>query len=289
MVVLPWWIYAWLTFGTIVPESGEAVRQFLMLSNKTRETLSLVSFYALIEWFPLFRETALSAFSGMVLTLYLIGKSYRQAGKYGALILFPFFLQLAFYTLYLPAFWYLTRYYYFIFALIIIAFALVVDKFIADKRQRKITSFCILAMMLIIYGSSILPFFAKPTKTPLADIGSLKGYREIAIELNNHLSPGDVVGAFQSGALGYYAPKSVRVINLDGVVNSAAEKALVNRNMKAYVDSQGMNRFADWEYSSYLFRELYGPDFPGACFNTIYRAKKQGRQNFILRIYKQQC
>ncbi len=107
--------------------------------------------------------------------------------------------------------------------------------------------------------------------------------------INKHLKPGDVVGSFQSGALGYFAPGNVRILNLDGVVNGLAAKALKSSSLKVYIDSEHMNRFADWEYAANLLQLVYGSNFPAGCFNTLYRAKNQGNQNFVLRNYRHDC
>ncbi|MBA2655657.1 MAG: glycosyltransferase family 39 protein [Tatlockia sp.] len=287
LVVLPWWIYSLKTFSSIVPESGPAVKNLLNYTYKSREYLSLSSFYALIEWFPPLKLTGHSAFLGMVLSIYLILKGSKCTGVYGYLIGIPFIWVLAFYTWYLPAFWYFTRYYYFIYALIIICISLTIS---LEKRKKfNYLYLSFIAIILAVYFIELVSFFAKPERTPDGVLGSLKGYREVVLEIHKKLKPGDVVGSFQSGALAYYAPPSVRVINLDGVVNSLAAKALKARGMKSYVDSEGMNRFADWEADANFFQSVYGGNFPRGCFNTIYRAKKQGSQNFVLRNYNPNC
>ncbi|MBA3536209.1 MAG: hypothetical protein H0T84_06330 [Tatlockia sp.] len=287
LVVIPWWFYAFKTFGTIVPESGSAIKEFITFTHKTQQFFSVASLYALIEWFPLFREAFYTAFLGILLTFYFVGRGAYRAGIYGYIVVLPLFLGLAFYTFYFPAYWYLTRYFYFIYAVILICISLVIA---AENRPKvRLVYFGFLALVLGAYLIALIPFYAKPENTSIPVLNSLKGYREIVLAINKHLNPGDVVGAFQSGALGYYAPQSVRVINLDGVVNGEAAKALKAVSMKSYVDSEQMNRFADWEYNAYFFQLVYGGIFPAGCFNTLYRAKKQGSQNFVLRNYRLKC
>lgn len=288
MVVLPWWVYAFTTFGTIIPESGNAVRQILAIGWKPDKFIPTISFYALIEWFPLFRATLLTTLLGIILTFYFVGESYYQAGKYGAIFLFSFLFQLSFYIFYFPIYWFLTRYYYFIYAIILLSLSLVLDNYAQHKKLQKIAALFFFIILISFIGYD-LNFFSKPGQTPKAVLESLKGYREIALELNEHLDPGDVVGAFQSGALSYYAPKSIRVLNLDGVVSREAAKALLNRKLQPYVNSEGMNRFADWEINSNYFQLLYGDNFPASCFNTLHRTKKQGTQHFLLRNYDSNC
>ncbi|MBA2711242.1 MAG: glycosyltransferase family 39 protein [Tatlockia sp.] len=287
IVVLPWWVYAFTTFGSIVPESGIAIKGWLNLINRSAEFNSMSSLYALIEWFPLFRENTFFAFSGIFLTFYLIGRGSYFAGIYGYLILLPLIFLFAFYTFYLPAFWFFTRYYYLIYAFIIICLSLVLTG--EPWLKNRLLYFGFLMLILGVYLINIASFFSKPEKAEDGIIGSIKGYREVALEITKHFKPGDIVGSFQSGALGFYVPKYVRIINLDGVVNKKAAEALKSYSLKSYVNSQHMNRFADWEFSSYFFQNTYGIDFPAGCFNTLFRAKSQGSQHFVLRHYQPKC
>jgi hypothetical protein len=59
--------------------------------------------------------------------------------------------------------------------------------------------------------------------------------------VREHVPVGDVVGAAQSGTLGYFRP---RVLNLDGKVNA---EALRHRGrMPAYLASRDVHWFCDW-------------------------------------------
>ena len=287
IVVLPWWIYSFKTFGSIVPESGFALKEQINLLYKSAGYLSLASLLSLIEWFPLFKASALSTVLGVFLTFYLLARGAYRAGIYGYLLIIPLFLSLVFYTFYLPVFWFFTRYYYFNYALIIICISLLVSE--EKNTQLKRVYFAALLIILVTNLSELRPLFAKPEITPDAKLDGVKGYRDIALELNKYLAPGDVVGAFQSGALAYYAKPFVRVINLDGVVNLKAAKAIKNRALKRYVDSEKMNHFADWEGNSYFFQSVYGGVFPAACFNTIHKTKNQSIHRFELHNYKPNC
>ncbi|PJE10099.1 hypothetical protein [Legionella sp.] len=287
LVVLPWWLYSFSHFATVIPESGPAIKQLVNYIHRSTSYNILASLYALIEWFPFFKCLIITVFLGIILTFYIIVKGAARAGLLGYVFVSSIALQWGFYTFYLPAFWFFTRYYYFIYSIILILLALLLD--VKKDSQSKRISLGLFLIILSAFCIYLPQFLAKPEQTKAADISSLKGYRDVALDLSTHLSPGDRVGAFQSGALSYYAPSSVRVINLDGVVNAAAAEAFKNKTMKNYVDSQQMNRFADWEYNAYLFKDRYGASFPGGCFNTIYEAQKQGNQRFTLRNYNSKC
>lgn len=287
LVVLPWWIYSYTHFSTVIPESGPAIKQLVNYIHRSTQFNTLASLYSLIEWFPFFKCFALTSCLGIIITFYIIAKGACRAGAIAYIFVSSIALQWVFYTFYLPAFWFFTRYYYFIYSIILILLALLLDAKKDSQWQRRSLAF--LLLILLAFCIYLSQFLDKPEQTTAADISSLKGYRDVALDLSAHLAPGDRVGAFQSGALSYYAPSSVRVINLDGVVNAAAAEAFKNKTMKKFVDSQQMNRFADWEYNAYLFKDLYGAAFPGGCFNTIYEAQKQGSQRFGLRNYNPKC
>lgn len=58
-----------------------------------------------------------------------------------------------------------------------------------------------------------------------------------------HAPAGDLVGAWQSGTLGYARP---RVVNLDGKVNPEALRH--RERMPEYLDREGVRWFCDWEW-----------------------------------------
>lgn len=287
LVVLPWWIYSLKTFGTIIPESGAAIKEIIVQHNVRQGVFSLASLYTLVEWFPLFNVYIFTFFLGLISTIYVVIKGSIRAGIYSIVLLLPFLLQLSFYTFYLPVFWFLSRYFYFLYLVIIIFVSLLLDSKNDCKLKR--SSYVFVSLFLLTFCAYLLPFLGKPDKTGYSGFDAVKGYRETALEISAHLSPGDIVGALQSGALSYYAPPSVRIINLDGVVSGAAATAFKQKKMKDYVDSQHINRFADWEYNATVFKFLYGATFPESCFIPIYRAKKQGEMQFILYSYSSKC
>lgn len=85
-----------------------------------------------------------------------------------------------------------------------------------------------------------------------------KGYAEVAQEVLAQLPPGAVVGSLQSGALGYfaqYAPQGVQVVNLDGVVDGRAARALADDRLPDYMYERGVTHFADWPFNYYVLAE----------------------------------
>ena len=61
--------------------------------------------------------------------------------------------------------------------------------------------------------------------------------------VQQHLPPSSLVGAFQSGAIGYF---NDNVINLDGKVNPDVVEVLANHRLNDYVIDHGIDYVIDW-------------------------------------------
>ncbi len=71
-------------------------------------------------------------------------------------------------------------------------------------------------------------------------------YIQAARVLDESLPPGSPGGAFQSGTIGYFARHPV--INLDGVVNRGAARALREKRMAGYIREEGIEAIIDWPH-----------------------------------------
>ena len=75
---------------------------------------------------------------------------------------------------------------------------------------------------------------------------NISEYLTAARLLDDVLPPGSRAGAFQSGTLSYFSRRTV--INLDGVVNPAAEKALRDGKVAPYIRQEGIEAVIDWPW-----------------------------------------
>jgi len=75
---------------------------------------------------------------------------------------------------------------------------------------------------------------------------SITGYRDAAMTVARVPPKGSVLGAYQSGAFGYYANDRIRVVNLDGVVNPDAADALRDDRTVAYMRDHDVDWLADF-------------------------------------------
>ncbi len=64
-----------------------------------------------------------------------------------------------------------------------------------------------------------------------------------ALWMNENLPQGTVVGAFNAGIMGYFS--SLRVVNLDGLVNNRGYEALHDREVWRYMEEEGIMYLAD--------------------------------------------
>ncbi len=82
-------------------------------------------------------------------------------------------------------------------------------------------------------------------------------YQE-ALWFRTHASTDWRVGAFNSGIISYFG--QVKVVNLDGVVNNAAFRALSNRMLAQYIKDQGITHLADYQFTLEQYSRYFGDE-----------------------------
>jgi uncharacterized membrane protein (GlpM family) len=249
-VAVPWatWIYA--VSGAVFPESGRAVRQLIAI-HQAHDIGSLativLSFCELGRLIPIDGSISLYAtIAGLAVTAFLIVAAYRMERSPINLFLLCSLSLGVTYFLYLPAFWFFPRYLYPLFLGALAAWAVIVTHALQQHRA--------VSHRLLAGGLTVGLLFASLRQFPtlLGNSGgdAFHGYRAPALALVPHLSRFKLVGAAQSGALGYYAPPGTRVVNLDGVVNRSAYNALRDRTMDVYLRQVGIEVLAEYDFST---------------------------------------
>jgi hypothetical protein len=77
-----------------------------------------------------------------------------------------------------------------------------------------------------------------------------------------HLDDRRLVGAFQSGTVGYF---NGRVVNLDGKIDFQAQYAMSQGRIRAYIDDQQIDVLLDWPQLCELFGDGVSPEEWTAC------------------------
>ncbi|QDP72114.1 hypothetical protein FOG18_05800 [Legionella israelensis] len=287
LIVTPWWIYCFSRFGTIIPGSGEAVK--FIVDHNQMSVLKIIGYglYTLSAWLPFFEFSSQIVIPTIILgsllftQLFLYG--YHQSKHYGVLFIIPCLLIILFYLFYLPAFWFFNRYFYFVYMSILIFLAL----FLGQNRTKPYmkTAQWFSVGLIVAYSLGTLTYFYK-----LPILALVNGYRAVAVQIKNELHQDDILGAMQSGALGYYLFPNNRVINLDGVVNKNALNAMKRGNLKDYVNQERMTHYADWTLNINLFRKYYGGPLSRRCFYPMYTTSPTTNgAPFILYRYIAEC
>lgn len=302
VVVAPWWSYSTLVFGTPVPQSGAAVRelvaqhQALYLSVPKqlgwaagtligapfvdgaflRDVFFASPALAIPAWLLCF-----GAFAGAGVLLARRGFGPAAAlSLHGAAIL-------AFYSLVVPALWFFRRYLAPSEVVVTLLVAWACAAVWARRESLRLLARGGAAMLagLTLLATAWTVSFAvmDPDTTPDVGLHGAKGYREAVRDVLSILPKDAVVGAFQSGALAYFADGSPRILNLDGVVDSGAGEAMRERKLAEYAHGRGVTHVADWPFNLRNF-QLASPDgqVPREALSVLGEARPQGTDRFLV-------
>lgn len=284
IVVAPWWLYELARFGTVVPESGSAVREQAMMYRDAGMVVRDQIAWATGAVFgpPLVDVTPLRQFLGgtasgvgMALGLVLVaGALYllwkRPPAALAVLTVHALCIFL-FYALIVPATWFFRRY--------LVPVHLLVALLVAIRVRRR-RAWLVWPAIAV---ASFAPFyFVRPSITPDQGHHGAKGYYAPTRDILAHVPKREtVIGSLQSGALSWQAGAGMRVLNLDGVVDGEARRALEEGRLAQFARDQHMEYFADWDVNLKRFQERAGPNPP--TFTRLYEAEPQGKdERFVL-------
>ena len=287
LVLLPWWSYCTVRFGSPIPESGAAVLDITRLHRELYLTipkqlgwaaanavgaplfdLPLVREFLLEE--PELSELAFALVTGALLLfsyrlLFARPRASAERRALAALVLHAATL-LWFYALVLPALWFFRRYLAPCQAVFALLFGVILSWAWSKWLEPRVRPACRVACGVISFVVAALALaglrqiesfaFATPHSSRDYGLHGAKGYREAALAVLAHVPPGAVLGAFQSGALAYYASQGVRVVNLDGVVDHSARQAAAELRLSDYARSRGVTLLADWPFNVEAFTRL---------------------------------
>jgi hypothetical protein len=276
LVLAPWWLYQAARFGTVVPTSGAAVKEQVKLHRATYLTGAVAAAWAggylvtapFADWRAarqaFFEHPEAPSWVALALAAVALAALLRRARRARSLdeagLYWAFGIAVtAFYVAYLPALWFFRRYLAPAEAAVTLFWAAVLGRAIDARRPwpRALAGVALAAAAAISVAQQAA--WLSPAAMGQDDwLHGAKGYRDAALTLLPRLPDGAVLGAFQSGALAYYAAAlrhgTVRVVNLDGVVDRSAFVATRNRTLSDYARETGMTYFADWAFNVEAFR-----------------------------------
>ncbi|MFT5455192.1 MAG: hypothetical protein ACI9K2_001671 [Myxococcota bacterium] len=298
VVVAPWWGYSILTFGTPIPDSGQAARAIALAYQRdlltVPGTLSWASMtlvgppFAELE-FPRRFVYVLAPWLGPVLVgggLLAAGGTARQIARtaapadraplialvaHGALIVM-------FYALYVPVLWFFRRYLSPAMLVEVLVIAVLVSR--AAQGSRPLSA--VLALCgLVGAGLSLSRLWIDPPLGPTSGLNGPTGYAAPTAELLAELPDGAVVAGLQSGALSWLAPPGVTVHNLDGVVDAEASDAFVAGELDRILVDRGVTHFLDWDLQH---RMLVERSVRPVTLHTVHQTSIEQQNHSQLRL-----
>jgi hypothetical protein len=263
VVLAPWWIWCTVTFGTPIPTSGSAAHDIAPLRPFAREGLAQVAGAVVGGPFDVWRSlrdrlndhpvVGILVFWALVLGLVFVAVWWarRRVLPQLAVATLPAFAAglLVFYA-WFGVGWYFTRYLAPVALVAALMIAVGVARVWRERGKWRVPAFAATAIVLAIGVVAALradTHHLTDTEAPELSFDSVTGYRDAARTAAAIPPPGSVLGAWQSGAFGYYAGDRITVVNLDGVVNPAAADAQRADRTAFYIRDHDIGWLADFE------------------------------------------
>ena len=255
VTISPWVIYCLAQTGEPLPESGDAVRQIVAFYAATgRESFQNVEDMgkAMGRVLALKLPGEIRMLLPVLLLMPLLQAVRRRRMDGVAILAAATLVMMFFYVFYLPAFWFFHRYMFWGGLVLVIVF--VVTFWPLLHRARYLPA---VVVVLALGGQHAVTFWdeARVWTGRMVAFYAGHNYGAVGQLLMPQVPEGSIVVAMQSGALSWYAPEGVRVVNLDGVVNGEAQQAILDGTLDLYIRDLGATHFADWPFNQLWLNE----------------------------------
>ena len=267
-VVLPWWLWCVAEFGTVVPTSVAAERHVTHTASFSSASLSLAAAAVvhtpltlgdgLKGWFQWHAAVGAAVFVALAVSGILAAWNFAFPGRssrwyddrtdrhvpVGVIVaaVLVFGVALLFGYTWFAVIWNLDRYLLPVSMMVTVVFAWIGSELFARTRP--------FAAVLILAGASLAVVnnvhLRVVDSVPSRSYRVATGSREAALRLLADLPDHARAGAWQSGALSYYASRGIVVVNLDGVVNPQAPNPRDATSTLNYLTDQHVNWLVDW-------------------------------------------
>ncbi len=148
------------------------------------------------------------------------------------------------YLFYIFGGWNFKRYLYPLAFLFLLYLGALVDLYLeslSTEQARKRFAWGTMAFLILAFAANPEThrlYFSRDTTST--------GYMNLGLWARERFPDGTVIGGSQSGALGYFAD-NLTVVNLDGVVNKACYRSLVEKRNIDYIRQAGIEYVVGWE------------------------------------------
>ncbi|HEY4102974.1 MAG TPA: glycosyltransferase family 39 protein [Polyangiaceae bacterium] len=261
VVISPWLVFNWVTIGSVLPSGGQAVRflaqaygyRYLRGSGPAFEIGHPPFAYYLLTTRVAARE-ALAMLHGTVplwigalclgYAAFVAPREWWRAQQ--RLRFFFVFLGLLFcaYAWYIFGQWFLRRYFMPIAAGYVLLLVSAAEQVATHVRRRApILRHGLLVIALSTLTVSLARSFADVRQ---AIHSPPSGYYDAALWVNGHTPQGSLIGAFQTGIVGYYLDRPF--YGLDGKINVDALRAMKAQQIDLYVEREKIDYLMDWPW-----------------------------------------
>jgi hypothetical protein len=207
---------------------------------------------SLREWLNDHPVTGMAVFWFLVVALVALGAVWarRRVMPQLAVAALPVFAAglLVFYA-WFGVGWYFTRYLAPVACVASLIIAVAVEHVWRTRGAWRVPLFAASAVVLLVGVVAVVRATHRnltDTEVPPVSFDSITGYRDAAMAVVRVPPAGSVMGAYQSGAFGYYANDRIQVVNLDGVVNPDAAEAMRDGTTIAYMHERDVDWLADF-------------------------------------------
>lgn len=264
LIVSPWFVFNYQTFGTIIQSSGEAypyVIKHNYVSEYAPQTLDTVKHSAKIFLKGFFMDLIMLNMWGLgfiFVTLYatylMLARGGDEATRHftkNLRLLSPILASLLLVCFVHGAIrWYVRTWYLASGAVFAAVFSGLLYDYLSEKdlKTQHNILICLVILTLLLYNIILLPFSYWPWQAEMYEGSEF---------LNDNLDENAIVGCFNCGIIGYFS--DVTVINLDGVVNYAAFEALKDYSLFDFVLENNITHLADHDFSIITdYRDFWG-------------------------------
>lgn len=241
LTISPWLLYVYSVTGTIFQSSISAQSNLALPTTLTEKLYFLIT--ALLQhllplFFTSYKDWILfAAFPFMLLFIIYMYKKGLFKTAYGSEML-HWFLAISFlvplYFTFSGAHWFYIRYFTPLF-LIFIPYTIILFNHLYRINIKK--------PYLIVSSICLMLFFSQI----YYHIHTVRVGNHQCLRINfimKNFKSDEKIGVWQSGTTGYFCPN---VVNLDGKMNSVADKYNRANNNYRYIDSVGINVLVDWK------------------------------------------
>lgn len=271
VICLPWFLYSFSVSESIVPTGGQAV-SFISRAYGYNHWGERFSYFPVdlvpLKYYLLSVKSSLSEifqafdfFSGLftargaLFVVLVVGVALRKSiwktvQQFPFLLLFPVF-EIGAYSFCIFGQWFYARYYYATVVSFLLLICILYERVVGSVpfvRRYHLWVICCVALILLgmSWGSVLQRCLRR-------EFISVDVQRKMSNAIMSAVPPGEAVGAFQSGATEYFV-RDRHVMNLDGVVNYGALKAMKEMRMEEYLSTNKIKWLVDW---SWIIDALY--------------------------------